>query len=91
MTDPMAPPVVDTEATLQRTVTDEDIIAFAGATLDDNPLHLDDAYAATTRFGRRIAHGMLCASMFSAILGTHMPGKGTVYLEQSLKFIGPVA
>ena len=57
---------------------------------DTNPVHLDDAYAAATRFGRRIAHGMLTGSLISAVLGNDLPGHGTIYLGQDLKFKAPV-
>jgi 3-hydroxybutyryl-CoA dehydratase len=77
-------------ADLSRTVTAADIDAFAAVTGDDNPVHLDEAYAATTRFGGRIAHGMLSAGYISAILGAHMPGPGAIYLSQSLRFRRPV-
>ena len=71
-------------------VTDTDVRAFASVSGDDNPLHLDDAYAATTRFGGRIAHGMLAASYISAVLGTQLPGPGAIYLSQALRFRRPV-
>ncbi len=71
-------------------VTDAAIEAFADASGDHNPLHLDDAFAATTRFGGRIAHGMLTASFVSALIGNDLPGPGTVYLGQELRFRAPV-
>lgn len=77
-------------ATRSRTITDEDIRAFAELTGDRNPVHLDDEYAAGTRFGRRIAHGMLAASLISATLANELPGRGSVYLGQSLRFVAPV-
>jgi len=73
-----------------KTITDEDVQLFARATGDSNPVHLDDAYAATTRFGRRIAHGMLTGSVISAILGNDLPGAGTIYLGQQFSFKAPV-
>lgn len=73
-----------------RTITDEDIRAFAQASGDTNSIHLDDAYAASTPFGRRIAHGMLTASLISGILGNDLPGVGTIYLGQNVKFKAPV-
>jgi 3-hydroxybutyryl-CoA dehydratase len=85
----MLPKVGDT-ATRTKTVTDADIRAFAELTGDHNPVHLDDEYAAATRFGRRIAHGMLAASLVSATLANELPGRGTVYLSQSLRFVAPV-
>jgi 3-hydroxybutyryl-CoA dehydratase len=77
-------------AEISRTVTDEDVRAFAELTGDRNPVHLDDEYAAETRFGRRIAHGMLGASLISAVLANELPGRGTVYLSQTLRFTAPV-
>lgn len=77
-------------ATMTKTITDEDIQVFANLTGDQNPVHLDDEYASGTRFGRRIAHGMLSASLISALLANNLPGRGTVYLSQSLQFVAPV-
>lgn len=77
-------------AELTRTVTAADIETFAEVTGDTNPLHLDDAYAATTPFGQRIAHGMLTASYISAVLGTQLSGPGSIYVSQSLRFRRPV-
>ena len=71
-------------------ITDDMIRAFADLTGDTNPVHLDDAYAAGTRFGRRIAHGMIAAGLISAALANDLPGPGTVYLSQTLQFKGPV-
>ena len=71
-------------------ITDEMIHAFASLTGDTNPVHLDDAYASGTRFGRRIAHGMIAAGLISATLANDLPGPGTVYLSQSLQFKAPV-
>ncbi|MBV8602877.1 MAG: MaoC family dehydratase [Candidatus Eremiobacteraeota bacterium] len=77
-------------ASLMRTVTAAEVEAFAEVSGDDNPVHLDEAYAAHTRFGRRIAHGMLAVSYISAILGSKFPGPGTVYLSQNVSFLAPV-
>jgi len=77
-------------ASLSKTITDEDVRAFAALTGDNNPVHLDDTFASGTRFGRRIAHGMLGASLISAVLGTELPGAGSIYLSQTLQFLGPV-
>lgn len=71
-------------------VTDEMIRAFAELTGDNNPVHLDDEYAASTRFKRRIAHGMIAAGLISATLANDLPGPGTVYLSQTLQFKAPV-
>lgn len=83
-------PKVGDRATLSKTITDADVRAFAEVSLDHNPLHLDDEFAAGTRFGRRIAHGMLSASLVSGILGNTLPGAGSIYLSQTLKFTAPV-
>ena len=77
-------------AEMSKTVTEEDVRAFAELTGDRNPVHLDEEYAAGTRFGRRIAHGMLGASLISAVLANELPGRGTVYLSQTLRFTAPV-
>lgn len=77
-------------ASRTRTITDELIRLFAEASGDMNSVHLDDAAAAQSRFGRRIAHGMLVASLISAVLGNDLPGVGTIYLGQDLKFKAPV-
>lgn len=81
---------VGQSASLTRTVGEADIQAFAEVSGDDNPVHLDEAYAAQTPFKGRIAHGMLGASYFSALLGTRLPGPGAIYLSQTLKFKRPV-
>ncbi len=72
------------------TIDDHVVRGFADITGDTNPVHLDEAYAATTRFGRRIAHGMIAAGLISATLANDLPGPGTVYLGQTLKFKAPV-
>ncbi|HJN04066.1 MAG TPA: MaoC family dehydratase [Alphaproteobacteria bacterium] len=71
-------------------VSDETIRRFAEVSGDNNPIHLDADYAATTRFGKRIAHGMLAASYISAMIGTTLPGPGAIYMGQTLKFRAPV-
>lgn len=73
-----------------KTVTEADIVLYAGITGDTNPLHLDQDYAETTMFKGRIAHGMLTAGFVSAVLGTRLPGPGSVYVDQSLSFKRPV-
>ena len=75
---------------LRKQVTDRDIEMFAEISTDRNPVHLDDDYAHDTIFGGRIAHGMLTAGLVSAVIGEQLPGHGTVYLGQSLKFLAPV-
>jgi len=77
-------------ATYRRTVTYADIALFAAATGDTNPFHFDEEYAKKSRFGQRIAHGMLVTGYISTVLGTILPGPGTIYLSQSLKFRNPV-
>ena len=77
-------------ASLMRTVMESDVVGFAQVSGDHNPIHLSDDYAASTKFGQRIAHGMLTASLISAVIGTQMPGPGAVYLSQTLRFLGPV-
>ena len=81
---------LDQSAQIARTVSAADVEAFAEVSGDDNPLHLDEAYAATTPFKRRIAHGMLAGAYISAVLGAKMPGPGAIYLSQSLRFRRPV-
>ena len=75
---------------LRKVVTDTDIEMFAQVSTDHNPVHLDDDYARDTIFEGRIAHGMLTAGLISAVIGEQLPGHGTIYLGQSLKFLGPV-
>ncbi len=77
-------------ATFAKTVTEADIVLFAGITGDTNPVHINQAYAEGTRFKGRIAHGMLAAGFISTVLGTRLPGPGTIYLSQSLAFKAPV-
>ncbi len=76
--------------TFSKTITDADIVMFAGVSGDTNPVHLDENYAAASPFKTRIAHGMLSSSLLSAVLGTKLPGPGTIYLSQTLKFKAPV-
>ena len=73
-----------------KTVTEADIAAFAGVSGDTNPIHLHDGFARTTRFGQRIAHGMLGSSFISTVIGTKLPGPGAVYISQTLNFMAPV-
>ena len=75
---------------LQKEITDQDIQMFATVSTDHNPVHLDDDYAQDTIFEGRIAHGMLTAGLISAVIGEQLPGHGTVYLGQTLKFLAPV-
>ena len=75
---------------LRKLVTDRDIALFAEVSTDHNPVHLDESYARDTIFEGRIAHGMLTAGLISAVIGEQLPGHGTVYLGQSLRFMAPV-
>lgn len=86
----MSPIVIGQTASLSRTITDADVRTFAEISGDHNPVHLDDAYAVGTVFGRRIAHGSLTSALISAVLGQHLPGHGTIYLSQSCQFKRPV-
>ncbi len=78
------------EASLTRTITEADILAFAHLTGDMNPVHIDADYAVKSMFGERIAHGMLLAGLISAVLGMQLPGPNSIYLGQDLKFTAPV-
>lgn len=73
-----------------KTITETDVYLFAGVTGDFNPAHMNAEYAKNTPFGERIAHGMLSASLISTVLGTHLPGEGTIYMGQQVKFLAPV-
>lgn len=81
---------VGQKAFVEKTISEEDVKDFARISGDDNPLHLDETYAAGSRFGKRVVHGMLAASLISRVIGTKLPGEGTIYLSQSLKFLKPV-
>lgn len=81
---------LDQIATYTRTVTERDVMLFAAISGDVNPVHLDEAFAQTTRFGGRIAHGMFTGALISAALATVLPGPGCIYLNQSLRFTAPV-
>lgn len=83
-------PAVGARATRVRTITDPDIVRFAEVSGDRNPVHLDAAYAARSPFGQRVAHGFLTGSMISAVIGMELPGPGSIYLGQTLKFLAPV-
>ena len=81
---------VGDKASMAKTVTEYDVYTFAGVTGDFNPVHIDAEFAKTTMFQGRIAHGMLSAGFISAVLGTALPGKNTIYLGQELQFKAPV-
>jgi 3-hydroxybutyryl-CoA dehydratase len=74
----------------RKTVTETDLILFAGLTGDNNPMHIDEEFASQTRFGGRIVHGMLTASFLSTVIGMKMPGPGCIYMGQNLRFLQPV-
>lgn len=77
-------------ASVSKTYTAADITAFAGVSLDVNPVHMSDSYAKNTVFGKRIVHGILTSGLISAVLGNELPGPGTIYLGQELRFTAPV-
>jgi 3-hydroxybutyryl-CoA dehydratase len=81
---------VGMSAVFGKTITEADITAFAGVSGDTNPIHLHEGFARTSRFGQRIAHGMLSASFISTVVGTRLPGPGSIYVSQSLNFKAPV-
>lgn len=77
-------------ASFSRTITETDLVAYAGLSGDYNPVHVDKVYAENTFFKERISHGLLTASLLSRLLGMHLPGPGSVYISQTLEFIKPV-
>lgn len=77
-------------ASFAKTICETDIYAFAGICGDFNPVHINRVEAEKSIFGKQVAHGMLCASLISAVLGTKLPGPGTIYMNQTLKFEAPV-
>lgn len=77
-------------AGVAKTITEADILLFSAVSTDTNAVHLDEEFGKTTMFGGRIAHGMLSASLISAVLGNRLPGPGAIYLSQSLRFRAPV-
>jgi 3-hydroxybutyryl-CoA dehydratase len=81
---------VGMSAEIAKTITDADIVLFAAVSTDMNAAHMDAEFGRTTTFGGRIAHGMLSASLVSAVLGNRLPGPGTIYMSQSLRFRAPV-
>ena len=83
-------PSIGTKASLSRTITEDDILLFAQVSGDHNPIHLDAEYAERSFFGKRIAHGFLIGSLISAVLGNELPGPGSIYLGQTLKFLAPI-
>ncbi len=81
---------VGQRASHTRTIRETDVLIYAEISGDDNPLHVNPEYAKATRFGRQIAHGMLVAGLISAVLGCRLPGPGSIYLSQTLRFKAPV-
>ncbi|MDZ4255772.1 MAG: MaoC family dehydratase [Sulfuritalea sp.] len=81
---------VGMSAETAKTITETDIVLFSAVSTDVNAVHLDQEYAETTQFGGRIAHGMLTASLLSAVMGNRLPGPGVIYVSQSLRFRAPV-
>jgi len=81
---------VGQSASLAKTITEADILLFSAVSMDTNPVHVDANAAKVSIFGERIAHGMLSAGLISAVLGTRLPGPGTLYMRQSLRFAAPV-
>lgn len=77
-------------ASFSRTITETDIVMFAGLSGDYNPVHIDQQYAKDTRFGQRISHGLLTATMLSRLLGMQLPGIGSIYKDQTIQFTAPV-
>lgn len=77
-------------ATFSKTVTEADIVLFAGLTGDFNPIHINSEVGKRSKYGGRIAHGLLIAGYISTVLGTKLPGPGTIYLSQDLRFLRPV-
>ena len=80
---------VGDSAQLQRAFSEADVQQYAELSTDRNPIHIDEAYAAETQFKSRIVHGMLLGSLFSALLGQHLPGEGGIYMAQNIKFTAP--
>ncbi len=78
------------KASIQKTFTAADVTAFAGISLDVNPIHMSDGFASGTMFGKRIVHGILTSGLISAVLANKLPGPGTIYLGQELRFTAPV-
>ncbi|MAC45974.1 MAG: acyl dehydratase [Oceanospirillum sp.] len=78
------------KASYAKTITEADVVLFAGITGDDNPVHINAEYAEQTMFEQRIVHGMFSAGLISAVLGTRLPGPGAIYIDQQLSFKAPV-
>jgi acyl dehydratase len=81
---------VGDKVSVSKIFTDGDVLDFSNLSLDKNPIHLDQSFAEKSNFGKKIAHGMLVASLFSGLLGMKLPGEGSIYLGQSLSFTAPI-
>ena len=81
---------VGMSASYAKTVTEADVVLFAGISGDDNPVHINEEFAAQTMFKGRIVHGMFSAALISCVAGTRLPGPGAIYIDQQLKFKAPV-
>ena len=81
---------VGQEAMISKTVTESDVVLFSGVSGDNNPVHLSDEFAKKTLFKKRVAHGFFTASLISTVIGTKLPGPGSIYLKQSIQFLAPV-
>jgi 3-hydroxybutyryl-CoA dehydratase len=81
---------IGSTASFSKKITEQDVVTFAQLSGDNNPMHLDENYAKGTRFGARIAHGAFSFAVISTVLGTRLPGPGTIYMSQTLKFLKPV-
>lgn len=81
---------VGQSASLKKVFSSDDVKAFAELSLDRNPIHLDEAYAEQSLFGKRIVHGFFVGSLISAVFGTVLPGEGAIYLHQEMNFRKPV-
>ena len=77
-------------AEFSKTISESDVYLFAGVTGDMNPAHINAEYSKDSVFNQRVVHGMLSASLISTVLGTELPGRGTIYLQQEVKFVAPV-
>ncbi|WP_288842140.1 MaoC family dehydratase [uncultured Deefgea sp.] len=82
--------VVGDSDEFRKTLTETDVVLFAGLSGDNNPMHIDEEFASQTQFAGRIAHGMLTASLISTVIGTKLPGPGCIYMGQNLRFVKPV-
>lgn len=81
---------INQSESFRKTISESDVYLFAGITGDNNPAHIDEIYANSTKFGKRIVHGLLVSSFISTVLGTMLPGPGTIYVSQTLNFKAPV-